>query len=165
MRKRAGILMLLTVGQACAAGGIVPTPDPGSDCVAAKILAERTAHNRPYEERSCAVNKDRAAFERCLRYVSAQPTIAFFTDRCNAPADGAYVSFNGATRTVHRQPGSRHPDVDYAGTWSGAGVTVRIMPVQLIERFPEGRVTYRVDVRITAGEASVRIPAVYDDRL
>lgn len=146
-------------------GEIVPTADPGSDCVAAKIYASRSDRNLKYDKLYCSVNKDSGAYDRCLQNISSEPTIAFFTDRCNAPGDGAYVSFNGTAHRVMWQPGIRHPDVSYAGTWKGGNVEVRIVPRKLIERFEEDRVTYSVDVIITSGGSSVTIPAIYDNRL
>ena len=156
--------MILAVSPAFAAEPIVPTSDPGSDCVAAKIYAKRTSLNQKYDEMYCAANTDPTAYDRCLRNVSSDKTIAFFTDRCNPPEEGAYVSFNGKTHAVQRQPGESHPDVDYAGTWSGQDVVVRVMPKKLIERYEDERVTYQVEVRITSGDSSAIIQAIYDDR-
>lgn len=149
---------------ACSPGEIVPTADPGSDCVAAKIYADRSGRNLKYDRLYCSANKDRAAYDRCLQNASSEQAIAFFTDRCNAPEDGAYASFNGKTHTVQRQPGARHPDVGYAGTWKGGNVDVRIVPRKLIGRFEEDRVTYAVDVIIKSGGRSAAIPATYDNR-
>lgn len=150
--------------QSVATGEIVPTADPGSDCVAAKIYADRSDRNLKFDKLYCSANKDSDAYDRCLRNVSGEQTIAFFTDRCNAPEDGAYVSFNGITHTVQRQPGTRHPDVSYAGVWKDGNVDVRIVPRKLIERFEEGRVAYSVDVIIKSGGSSATIPATYDNR-
>jgi hypothetical protein len=144
---------------------IVPTADPGSDCVAAKIYASRSSQNIKYDKLYCSVNKDSRDYNRCLRNASSEKAIAFFTDRCNAREEGAYVSFNGKTHTVHWQPGTRHSDVGYAGIWKGDKVEVRIAPGKLIKRYEENRVTYSVEVFIKSGGSSAVIPATYDNRL
>lgn len=163
--SRTIFLAAIILTTAASTGQIVPTADPGSDCVAAKIYASRSERNLKYDKLYCSVNKDSGAYDRCLQNTSTEPTIAFFTDRCNAPGDGAYVSFNGKTHTVLWKSGARHPDVGYAGTWKGGNVEVRIVPRKLIERFEEDRVTYSVDVIITSGGSSATIPAIYDNRL
>lgn len=154
---------LLLLVDTTASAAIVPTDDPGSDCVAATITTERTPLNRPYDERYCAVNEDPAARATCLRNVERQPTIAFFTDRCGAPEDGAFVSFNGETHRVLRQPQAPHPDVTYAGTYRGDGVTVRVLPRKRIARSEDGAV-YRVDVVIESGGERATIHGTYDSR-
>lgn len=156
-------LLLLATTTASAATAIVPTDDPGSDCVAATITTERTARNRPYDERYCAVNEDPAARATCLRNAESQQTIAFFTDRCGAPEDGAFVSFNGGTHHVLRQSRASHPDVTYAGTYRGDGVTVRVLPGKRIARSEDGAV-YRVDVVIESGGERATIHGTYDSR-
>lgn len=143
----------------------MPTADLGSDCVAAKIYASRSSQNIKYDKLYCSVNKDSGAYNRCLRNASSEKAIAFFTDRCNAREEGAYVSFNGKTHRVQWKPGARHSDVGYAGTWEGDNVEVRIVPRKLIERYEEDRVTYSVDVFIKSGGSSAVIPATYDNRL
>jgi hypothetical protein len=163
--SRTIFLAAIILTTAASTGQIVPTADPGSDCVAAKIYADRSERNLKYDKLYCSVNKDSGAYDRCLQNTSSEQAIVFFTDRCNAPEEGAYVSFNGITHTVLWQSGSRHPDVGYAGTWEGDNVEVRIVPRKLIERFEEDRVTYSVDVIITSGGSSVTIPAIYDNRL
>ena len=65
MQTTLAALLLLTSTTASAA--IVPTDDPGSDCVAATIATGRTPQNRPYDERFCAVNEDPAARATCRR--------------------------------------------------------------------------------------------------
>lgn len=161
MRTILGTALLLASITTSAA--IAPTDDPGSDCVAATITTERTPRNRPYDARYCAVNEDPAARATCLRNVESQPTIAFFTDRCGAPEDGAFVSFNGETHRVLRQPSAPHPDVTYAGTYRGDGVTVRVLPRKRIARSEDGAV-YRVDVVIEAGGERATIRGTYDSR-
>lgn len=161
MQTALGMLLLLASTTTSAA--IVPTDDPGSDCVAATITTERTPLNRPYDERYCAVNEDLAARATCLRNVERQPTIAFFTDRCGAPEDGAFVSFNGETHHVLRQPQAAHPDVTYAGTYRGDGVTVRVLPRKRIARSEDGAV-YRIDVVIESGGERATINGTYDSR-
>lgn len=162
MQTTLATLLLLATTTASAA--IVPTDDPGSDCVAATITTERTPLNRPYDERYCAVNEDSAARATCLRNVEHQPTIAFFTDRCGAAEDGAFVSFNGETHRVLRQPSAPpHPDVTYAGTYRGDGVTVRVLPRKRIARSEDGAV-YRVDVVIESGGERATIRGTYDSR-
>lgn len=161
MQATLGTLLLLA--DAAASAAIVPTDDPGSDCVAATITTERTPRNRPYDERYCAVNEDAAARAACLHNVGRQPTIAFFTDRCGAPEDGAFVSFNGETHRVLRQPQAAHPDVTYAGTYRGDGVTVRVLPRKRIARSEDGAV-YRVDVVIESGGERATIRGTYDSR-
>lgn len=165
--KALATFLALTATPALAAGEIVPTDDPGSDCVAAKISTERTERNLKYDERYCAVNKDRAAYDNCLRNASANERIFFFTDRCNAPNEGAYLSFNGQTRQVWRQPGKSHPSVRYAGTYSAGDVVVHVVPRKLIRREGEDSeyisVSYAVDVIIKQGAETVTIPAIYDD--
>jgi hypothetical protein len=158
-------LAAIILTTAASTGQIVPTADPGSDCVAAKIYASRSSQNIKYDKLYCSVNKDSGAYDRCLRNASSEKAIAFFTDRCNAREEGAYVSFNGKTHRVHWQPGTRHSDVGYAGIWKGDKVEVRIVPRKLIERYEEDRVTYSVDVFIKSGGSSAVIPATYDNRL
>lgn len=162
------VVLCLLSGQSLAGGDIVPTDGPGSDCVAATIATQRSAANRTYDEAYCAVNKDPAAYRTCLKNAAANPTIAFFTDRCGDAEDGAYVSFNGRTHQVRRKGESPHRLVRYAGTYSGEGVSVRVVPVKLIKRFVEDGeemgITHSVDVFITQGGETVKIPAVYDDR-
>lgn len=154
---------LLLLAASAASAAIVPTDDPGSDCVAATITTERTPRNRPYDERYCAANEAPTARAACLRNVEHQPTIAFFTDRCGAAEDGAFVSFNGETHRVLRQPSAPHPDVTYAGTYRGDGVTVRVLPRKRIARPEEGAV-YRVDVVIESGGEHATIRGTYDSR-
>ncbi|MGN6152904.1 MAG: hypothetical protein ACTHOH_12990 [Lysobacteraceae bacterium] len=154
---------LLLLASATASAAIVPTDDPGSDCVAATITTERTSQNRPYDERYCAVNEDPAARAICLHNTESQQTIAFFTDRCGAPEDGAFVSFNGETHHVLRQSRAAHPDVTYAGTYRGDGVTVRVLPRKRIARSEEGAL-YRVDVVIESGSERATIHGIYDSR-
>lgn len=133
---RAIILFVSATQLGCSPHEIVPTADAGSDCVAAIIIT-----------------------------VVKQDTIRFFTDRCNAPNEPAYVSFNGKTHEVWHQPGKPHPDVSYAGNWKGDNVVARVQPRKLIQRFEEDRVTYAVDVFIESGSMSANIPAIYDNRL
>lgn len=160
---QATLAMLLLLASTTASAAIVPTDDPGSDCVAATITTERTPRNRPYDERYCAVNEDPAARATCLRNAEGQQTIAFFTDRCGAPEDGAFVSFNGETHRVLRQSRAAHPDVTYAGTYRGDGVTVRVLPRKRIARAEDGAV-YRVDVVIESGGERATIRGTYDSR-
>lgn len=172
MRTATCALLILAAMPALASGGIVPTSDPGSDCVAAAIYADWTPRNRRYDEAYCAVNEARDAYERCLRNVSMHKdkSIPFFTDRCNAEDEGAYVSFNGETHHVWRQPQAPHRHVRYAGTYTGDGVVVRIVPRRLIERHVDPsdpldvQVRYVVDVEIRYGGETARIAAVYDDQ-
>jgi hypothetical protein len=168
MRTIFCVVLCLLSGQSLAGGEIVPTDDPGSDCIAATIATQRSAANRKYDEAYCAVNKDPTAYRTCLNNAAANPTIAFFTDRCGDAEDGAYVSFNGQTYQVRRKSESPHPLVRYAGTYTGEGVSVRVVPGKLIERFVEDGevlgVTYSVDVFITRGGETVKIAAIYDDR-
>lgn len=161
MQTTLGLLFLLASTTASAA--IVPTDDSGSDCVAAIITTERTPGNRPYDEHYCAANEAPAARASCLRNLESRQTIAFFTDRCGAPEDGAFVSFNGETHRVLRQPSASHPDVTYAGTYRGDGVTVRVLPRKRITRTEEGAV-YRVDVTIESGGECATIRGTYDSR-
>lgn len=162
------VVLCLLSGQSLASGAIVPTDDPGSDCVAATIATQRSAANRKYDEAYCAVNKDPAAYRTCLKNAAANPTISFFTDRCGDAEDGAYVSFNGRTHQVWRKSESPHREVRYAGTYTGEGVSVRVSPGKLIKRFEEdGEVlgtTYAVDVVITQGSETAKVAAIYDDR-
>ncbi|QWF17141.1 hypothetical protein [Lysobacter capsici] len=168
MRTIFCVVLCLLSGHSLAGGDIVPTDDPGSDCVAATIATPRGAANRKYDEAYCAVNKDPAAYRTCLKNAAANPTISFFTDRCGEAGDGAYVSFNGQTHQVWRKSESPHRQVRYAGTYTGKGVSVRVVPGKLIERFVEDGevmgITHSVDVFITQGGETVKIPAVYDDR-
>ena len=138
MRTAHYALLLLTtiIISACAPEGIIPTPDKGSDCVAAVITVMRQ-----------------------------QEVVPFFTDRCNASNEEAYISFNGETRRIWRQPENPHSDVTYAGTWKGDNVLVRITPRELIGRFEDDRVTYAVDVFIQSGNKNVTFQATYDNRL
>lgn len=154
---------LLLLASTTASAAIVPTDDSGSDCVAATITTERTPRNRPYDERYCAANEDPVARATCLRNTESRQTIAFFTDRCGAPEDGAFVSFNGETHRVLRQPSAPHPDVIYAGTYRGDGVTVRVLPRKRIARSEDGAV-YRVDVVIESGGERATIRGTYDSR-
>lgn len=163
MQTTLAVLLLLATTTTTASAAIVPTDDPGSDCVAATITTERTPGNRPYDERYCVVNEDAAARATCLRNIGSRQTIAFFTDRCGAPEDGAFVSFNGETRHVLRQPGASHPDVSYAGTYEGDGVTVRVLPRKRIARVEDGAV-YRVDVVIESDGERATIHGTYDSR-
>lgn len=172
MRTITFALLILAIAPALASGEIVPTSDRGSDCVAAKIYADWTIQNRKYDEIYCSVNKDRAAYERCLRNASIDKdkAIVFFTDRCNEPNEWAYLSFNGQTHHVWRQPQKPHRYVRYAGTYKGRGVVVRILPRMLIKRYVEEsdpldvRVRYAVDVFIQHGNETTKIAAVYDDQ-
>lgn len=160
---QATLAALLLLATTTASAAIVPTDDPGSDCVAATITTERTPGNRPYDERYCAVNEDPAARATCLRNLEHRQTIAFFTDRCGAPEDGAFVSFNGETHRVLRQSRASHPDVTYAGTYRGDGITVRVLPRKRIARSEDGAV-YRVDVAIEADGERTTIRGTYDSR-
>jgi hypothetical protein len=170
MRTIMGAILIAAIAPALATGGLVPTSDPGSDCVAAAIYADRTIGNRKYDERYCSVNEDPVAYDRCLANASMDKTIPFFTDRCNAEDEGAYVSFNGQTHHVWRQPQKPHRYVTYAGTYEGDGVIVRILPKRLLKRYVEEsdpldvRVRYAVDVFIQYGNETTRIAAVYDDQ-
>ncbi len=168
MRNPMFAVLMLGVAPAFAAGPIVPTDDVGSDCVAATLVAKRTPRNRIHDERYCARNTDRSAYTRCLRNASARETITFFTDRCNASDEGAYVSFDGRTYQVWRDPGPAHAEVRYAGTYRSGEVVVRIVPKRLIERFFDGPeplgVQYAVDVVIEHEGRKARIAAIYDDR-
>lgn len=157
-------VLFLAAAAASAPSEITPTSDPGGDCVAARIVTERTARNRKYDEMYCAVNEDLPAYANCLRNVALKRTISFFTDRCNAPHEGAYVSFNGETHQVWRQPQTPHPDVTYAGTWKGDDLIVRVLPRKLIERFDEGGATYEVDVFIASGDSATEVHGTYDSR-
>lgn len=160
---RATLATLFLLADTTASAAIVPTDGPGSDCVAATITTERTPRNRPYDERYCAANEDLAARATCLRNLESRQTIAFFTDRCGAPEDGAFISFNGETHRVLRQPQAPHADVTYAGTYRGDGVTVRVLPRKRIARSEEGAV-YRVDVVIESGGELATIRGTYDSR-
>jgi hypothetical protein len=168
MRTIFCVVLCLLSGPSLAFGEIVPTDDPGSDCVAATIATQRIAANRKYDEAYCAVNQDPAGYRTCLNNAAANPTISFFTDRCGDVEDGAYVSFNGQTHQVWRKSESPHREVRYAGTYTGEGVTVRVVPGKLIKRFVEDGevlgITHSVDVVITQGAETVKIPAIYDDR-
>jgi hypothetical protein len=172
MRTATCALLIFATAPALASDGIVPTSDPGSDCVAATLHADWTPRNRRYDEAYCAVNEARDAYERCLQNVSMHKdkAIPFFTDRCNAEDEGAYVSFNGQTHQVWRQPGKSHLHVRYAGTYMGDGVVVRIVPRRLIERHVDPSdpldmtVRYAVDVEIRYGGETARIAAVYGDQ-
>lgn len=171
MRTIFCVVLCLLSAPSLASGAIVPTDDPGSDCVAATIATQRSAANRKYDEAYCAVNNDPAAYRTCLNNAAANPTISFFTDRCGDAEDGAhvaYVSFNGQTHPVRRKSDSPHREVRYAGTYTGEGVSVRVVPGKLIKRFvEEGEVlgiTHSVDVFITQGGETVKIPGIYDDR-
>ncbi|MBP6533866.1 MAG: hypothetical protein KAZ45_01525 [Arenimonas sp.] len=167
---RTAICAILTLATAPlrASDQITPTDDPGSDCVAAVIFTERSAHNRRYDEMYCSVNNAPAAYDTCLRNASANTTVRFFTDRCNAEDEGAYVSFNGQTHNVRRTMRQAHPLVGYAGTYAGGDVTVRIVPRKLIERVydssePAG-VRYAVDVFITHDGKTAEIAGIYDNQ-
>lgn len=168
MRTIFCVVLCLLSGPSLAFGDIVPTDDPGSDCVAATITTPRSAANRKYDEAYCAVNKDPAACRTCLKNAAAIATISFFTDRCGDAEDGAYVSFNGRTHQVRRKGESPHRQVRYAGTYTGEGVSVRVVPGKLIKRFVEDGeemgITHSVDVFITTGGKTVKVPAIYDDR-
>lgn len=167
---RTAICAILTLATAPlrASDQITPTDDPGSDCVAAVILTERSAHNRRYDEIYCAANNTPSVYENCLRNASANTTVRFFTDRCNAEDEGAYVSFNGRTHNVRRTMRQAHPLVGYAGTYAGGDVAVRIVPRKLIERFYDGQepagVRYAVDVFITNDGKTAKIAGVYDNQ-
>lgn len=160
--------MVLLNAASAASAEIVPTDDPGSDCVAATIATQRTKANRRYDEAYCAVNRDRAAYRTCLDNAAANTTISFFTDRCGDADAGAYVSFNGHTHHLARTSRSRHRYVTYAGTYAGDGIVVRVVPGKLIERFEEDGellgVTHSVDVFISHGGKTVKVPAIYDNR-
>lgn len=172
MRTVTFIAIFFVIAPVLAAGGIVPTSDPGSDCVAAKIYADWTGQNRKYDEIYCAANKNPVQYNNCLRNVSLEKNkaIPFFTDRCNAQNEGAYVSFNGQTHQVWRQPGMPHRYVRYAGTYKGNGIVVRITPTKIIRRYVEEsdpldvRVRYEVDVFIQYEGETAKIAAVYDDQ-
>lgn len=156
--------------RSAATADIVPTADPGSDCVAAKIYADRSDRNHKYDKLYCSANKDSGTYDRCLQNASGEQAVAFFTDRCNAPEEGAYVSFNGQTHQVWRQPGMPHPYVRYAGTYKGNGIVVRITPTKIIQRYVDEsdpldvRVRYAVDVFIQHEYKTAKIAAVYDDQ-
>lgn len=172
MRTVFGAFIIFTNATALATGSLVPTSDPGSDCVAAAICTDWTAGNRKYDEIYCSVNEDPAAYVRCLSNASADKdkSIAFFTDRCNAEDEGAYVSFNGQTHHVWRRAQQPHRYVKYAGTYEGNGVVVRILPTRLIKRYVDEsdphdvRIRYAVDVFIQYGNETARIAAIYDDQ-
>lgn len=167
MIRAACALVLLASVSAFAAGGIVPTGDPGSDCVAAKIYAKTTPQNRPFDEVYCAINKNAAAYKNCVDNLAKETEVAFFTDRCNAPEDGAYVSFNGKTHQVWRKAGPSHADVIYAGFYEGPELAVRIVPTRLLQRHIENSepvgVSYAVDVFITYKNDRVKVTARYED--
>lgn len=172
MRTILGIFVISASTAALASGSLVPTSDPGSDCVAAAIYADWTMGNRKYDEIHCSVNEDPAAYVRCLSNASADKdkSIPFFTDRCNAEDEGAYISFNGQTHHVRREAQQPHRYVRYAGTYEGNGVVVRILPTRLIKRYVDEsdphdvRVRYAVDVFIQYGNETARIAAIYDDQ-
>lgn len=168
MRTIFCVAALLLSGPGLASGEIVPTDDPGSDCVAATIVAQRGKGNDKYDAAYCAVNEDPAARRVCMKNAAGNPSIAFFTDRCGDAEDGAYVSFNGKTHQVWRKSGSPHRYVTYAGTYAGGDVTVKIVPGKLIKRFEEDAellgVTHSVEVFISQGSETVKVPAIYDSR-
>lgn len=172
MRTMTGILLIAAIAPALASGELVPTSDPGSDCVAATIYADWTIGNRKYDEIYCSANKDRAAYDHCLRNASLDEEMAipFFTDRCDAESEGAYISFNGQTHHVRRESQQPHRYVRYAGLYKGGDIVVRILPRRLIKRYIEEsdpldvRVRYAVDVIIQIGDETTKIAAIYDDQ-
>lgn len=169
MRNFLCFIFPLAFSPALIAGEIVPTSDPGSDCVAPKIYAKSTSANGKYDEQYCSANGNNALRETCLHNARGQrdEPVAFFTDRCNEESEPAYVSFNGQTHEVWRQTPSRHPLVRFAGTYTGNGTSVRIIPKKLIRHHYEDSApvgaTYAVDVFIEHGKDKVKIAGVYDD--
>lgn len=169
MLKMALIVLLFVSSPAFAAGEIVPTADAGSDCVAAVIYADRTEKNRKYDALYCSANRERSAYERCLANSSGESErkIPFFTDRCNEPDAGAYISFNGQTHQVWRDSTEIDPRIRYAGTYKGDGVVVRIVPGQCEaggeqDAAPSGH-ECAVDVFIEHAGEKANFSAVYDD--
>jgi hypothetical protein len=168
---RYALLSLLLVPALAGAGeAIVPTADPGSDCVAAKIYAKKTPANRAWDERHCAaVNTERAGQRTCLRNVGLAREVAFFTDRCNPEQDGAYVSFNNETHQVWRSGQMKDTPVSFAGTYRGKdGLLIRVVPRKLLSSHFDadaGRefVSYAVDVFIEHRGQSARIRGTYDN--
>jgi hypothetical protein len=170
MIRPAALALLLVPVLAAAGEAIVPTADPGSDCVAAKIYAAKTAANRAWDERHCAsVNTGRAGAQACLRNVGKERQVAFFTDRCNPEQYGAYVSFNNQTHQVFRAQTLKDTPVSFAGTYRGKdGLEVLIVPrKQLSRQFDADAdrefVSYAVDVYIRHRGRSARIRGTYDD--
>lgn len=167
------VILALAVFPGLAAAEIVPTDDPGSDCVAATITTGKTPKNRAYDERYCAVNASQSAYDTCLRNLSSNTVVSFFTDRCNAPEEGAFVSFNGRTHHVFRVAGKRHSDVRYAGTYKADGLVVQVLPRKRIRRSAdastlsgtgsEAGVRHAVDVIIEYAGETLRVPGHYDD--
>jgi hypothetical protein len=169
------VILALAVFPGMAAAEIVPTDDPGSDCVAATITTSKTPKNRAYDERYCAVNASQSAYDTCLRNLSSNTVVSFFTDRCNAPEEGAFVSFNGRTHRVFRAAGKRHRDVRYAGKYRGEGLVVQVIPRKRMGSSAdasmlsgsatgsEAGVRHAVEVIIQYAGETLRVPGQYDD--
>ena len=151
---------------ASAADPIVPTSDPGSDCLAARITANKTSLNQPYDKLYCSINKLPAAYANCLKNVSDMDTVVFFTDRCNEASEGADISFNGVTHHVARAATIRNSPVTFAGTFKGENLDVRVVPRKILSRFYDGEdllgVTATVEVVIKYGAQSSVIQGTYD---
>lgn len=151
---------------ASAADPIVPTSDPGSDCLAARITANKTSLNQPYDKLYCSINKLPAAFANCLKNASNEDTVVFFTDRCNEASEGAYVSFNGVSHHVSQAATIRNSPVTFAGTFKGDDLEVRVIPRKILSRFYDGEdllgVTAAVEVVIKYGAQSSTVQGTYD---
>ncbi|MEP6882469.1 MAG: hypothetical protein ABI866_10780 [Dokdonella sp.] len=151
---------------ASAADPIVPTSDPGSDCLAARISAKKTSLNDQYDNLYCSINKLPAAFANCLKNASDEDTVVFFTDRCNEASEGAYVSFNGATHHVSRAATIKNSPVTFACTFKAEDLEVRVVPGKILSRFYDGEdllgVTAAVEVVIKYGAQSVTVQGTYD---
>ncbi len=151
---------------ASAADPIVPTSDPGSDCLAARISAKKTSLNDQYDKLYCSINRLPAAYANCLKNASDEDTVVFFTDRCNEASDGAYVSFNGVSHHVSRAATIKNSPVTFAGTFKGDDLEVRVIPSKILSRFYDGEdlmgVTAAVEVVIKYGAQSSTIPGTYD---
>ena len=170
MRLKALAILTFVSVSAHAADRIVPTSDQGSDCVAARITANKTSLNQKYDQLYCSINKESAAYTNCLRNVSSINTVDFFTDRCNEASDGAYVSFNGKTYQVWRASPAGKSSVTYAGTYmgetlKGENLEVRVVPRKILSRHYDGYdllgVTASVDVTIKYGGQSSSVRATY----
>ena len=166
MDQTVGVALLLAALAGPAAAPIVPTPDTGSDCVAAKIHAQRTPANRRYEERYCSVNKDAALYAQCLRNTAQNTSIAFFTDRCHPGDEDAYLSFNGETHSLWRTASVDSP-VSYAGSFRGKDLVVRVVPRKVVKRYDpdteRDEVSADVDVFITWRGRTTKIEGDFND--
>jgi hypothetical protein len=169
MRAMFFAVIALSATSASAADPIVLTSTPVGDCVSARISAKKTAQHLHYDRLYCSVNKQKAAFENCMRNASYTEQVDFFTDRCGSESEEdievAFVGINGMTHRVSRARPAEASVVGFQGAYNGEDLEVRVTPRKILSREYDGSdligISASVDVHIRYRGQSAKFRGVY----